>query len=74
MQSGLAIAKNKGFTLLELLVVTGVIAILVVIVIPQFNLYKARGCNSAAISDLKNFKVTMESFYAEHVGYPNLLY
>ena len=68
------VSKNKGFTLLELLIVMGIISILLIIVVPQFNFYKMRGCNSAAISDLKNFKAAMESFYAEHNSYPNLLY
>jgi general secretion pathway protein G len=67
-------ADPKGFTLVELLVVMGVIAILVVIVIPQYSLYITKGCNASALSDMKNFKVAMESFFADHAEYPTLLY
>jgi prepilin-type N-terminal cleavage/methylation domain-containing protein len=69
-----SLSKQKGFTLLELLIVMGVIAILVVIALPQMSMYKARGSNAAAQSDLKNFKVAMEAYYAEHAAYPILLY
>jgi prepilin-type N-terminal cleavage/methylation domain-containing protein len=67
-------ASKNGFTLVELLVVMGVIAILVIIVLPQYSMYTTRGCNAAAMSDLKNFKAAMESFFADHASYPSLLY
>jgi len=59
----------EGFTLIELLVVVAIIGILVAIMIPNFQHYTSRGFNAAAESDLRNFKVTMESVYADNHVY-----
>jgi type IV pilus assembly protein PilA len=64
--------SNKGFTLIELLIVVAIIGILAAIAIPQFAAYRAKAYNSAAESDLRNFKTTMESVFADNQTYPNL--
>ena len=63
---------QKGFTLIELLIVVAIIGILAAIAIPQFGAYRARAYNSAAKSDLKNFKTAMEAAAADTQAYPNL--
>jgi prepilin-type N-terminal cleavage/methylation domain-containing protein len=60
---------KKGFTLIELLVVVAIIGILAAIAIPQFASYRARAFDSAAESDLRNFKTTLEAKYAEDQTY-----
>jgi len=62
---------KKGFTLIELLVVVAIIGILAAIAIPQFAKYRVRAYNSAALSDLKNFKTDLEGYYVDHFRYPN---
>lgn len=62
--------KDKGFTLLELLIVVAVIGILAVMSIPQLAFNKIKAYNSAAISDLKILRVSVETFYSEHRTYP----
>jgi type IV pilus assembly protein PilA len=62
--------SNKGFTLIELLIVVAIIGILAAIAIPQFSAYRAKAYNSAATSDLRNFKTQMESVYADNQQYP----
>ena len=57
--------SKKGFTLIELLIVVAIIAILAAIAIPQFGQYRVRGYNSAASSDLRNFKIAEESFKSD---------
>ena len=63
--------SNKGFTLIELLIVVAIIGILAAIAIPQFSSYRAKAYNSAATSDLKNAKTTLESYFADNQYYPN---
>ena len=65
-------SSQKGFTLIELLIVVAIIGILAGITIPMYQSYVARAKNSAALSDLKNFKTGMEAYYADNQSYPNL--
>ena len=62
--------SNKGFTLIELLIVVAIIGILAAIAIPQFSSYRQKAYNSAAVSDLKNVKTSLESYYADNQHYP----
>ena len=62
---------KKGFTLIELLVVVAIIGILAAIAIPQFAKYRTNAYNSAAQSDLRNIRTTLESDYASDQKYPN---
>ena len=64
------IRNRKGFTLIELLIVVAIIGILAAVAIPQFAAYRMRGYNSAAVSDLKNFKTALEAYFADNQQYP----
>lgn len=63
--------NRKGFTLIELLIVVAIIGILAAIAIPQFSAYRAKAYNSAATSDLKNSKTSLESYFADNQTYPH---
>ena len=65
------IRNRKGFTLIELLIVVAIIGILAAIAIPQFSAYRAKAYNSAATSDLKNSKTSLESYFADNQTYPH---
>ena len=64
-----AIRNSKGFTLIELLVVVAIIGILAAIAIPQFALYRQKGFDSRAESDLRNAATAEESLFATSSAY-----
>ena len=64
------INKNeKGFTLIELMIVIAIIGILAAIAIPQFSAYRTRSYNSAANADLRNACTAQEAYYVDWSTY-----
>lgn len=64
------VRDRKGFTLIELLIVVAIIGILAAVAIPQLSLYRQRGFNAAAMSDIKNTKTTLEAYFADQQKFP----
>jgi prepilin-type N-terminal cleavage/methylation domain-containing protein len=62
---------EKGFTLIELMIVIAIIGILAAIAIPQFAAYRARSFNAAALADLRNTATSQEAYYADNMTYAN---
>ena len=62
--------NQKGFTIIELLVVIVIIGILVALALPQLFAAQARGRDSERKNDLKNVKTQLETYFNDNGEYP----
>lgn len=58
--------NKNGFTLLELLVVIGIIAVLMALGAISYNLAQSKGRDSRRISDMKAIQNALEQYYANN--------
>jgi type IV pilus assembly protein PilA len=57
---------QKGFTLIELMIVIAIIGILATIAIPQFVSYRQKGYNTEAKAELKSFYTACQAYFSDN--------
>lgn len=62
--------NNKGFSLVELIVVIAIMAVLVGVLAPQFIKYVEKSRQSTDISNLDSIKQVVEAYYADQETVP----
>jgi type IV pilus assembly protein PilA len=63
------VKNEKGFTLIEIMIVIAIIGILAAIAIPQFNAYRVRAYNATTESQVKNCATAMAAFFEDNQTY-----
>lgn len=62
--------NQKGFTLIELIVVIAILAILAAILIPRFTGFQDKARETQAVVCAKQVATALDSFYAENNRWP----
>ncbi len=62
--------KPLGFTLLEMLIVVGIIAILMAILLPTVHQVRQSAFKTQAVTELKTVEGAIKAYYAEYARYP----
>lgn len=63
---------ERGFTLLEMMVVVAIIAILASILIPNFSRARAEAQTAACIGNMKTIATALELYYSDNQSYPSV--
>lgn len=65
---------NQGFTVIEVLVVIGIIAVLTVIIFPSINNIRAKNRDAERVADISAIQLALSLYYNQHpTGYPESL-
>jgi type IV pilus assembly protein PilA len=58
--------NQKGFNLIEVLIVTAIIGILAAIAVPQFNSFRAKGYMAQIKSDVRNAYTAATAYFSDN--------
>ncbi len=61
---------QRGFTLLEMMVVVAIIAVLAGVLIPNFTRARAQAATSACMANEKAIATALELYFTDHQTYP----
>lgn len=64
--------NERGFTLIEMMIVVAIIAILVAILVPNFMRARAQAQTAACEANLKEIATALELYQTDHQMYPDV--
>jgi prepilin-type N-terminal cleavage/methylation domain-containing protein len=66
--------SNKGFTLMELLIVVAIIGLLASMILVGLSSFRTRGRDARRVADVKQVQNGLEIYYAKENKYPDVQY
>ena len=63
--------QSRGFSLIELMIVTVIVGLLAGLALPQFDAVRERAFDSATIAELNSAVDELERYFVEHFEYPS---
>ena len=60
---------ERGFSVIEFLVVGAIFGVLALIAIPQYSIYKQKGYNTTATNELRNVAAAQQRFFDNNQSY-----
>ncbi|OEF24963.1 pilin [Vibrio rumoiensis] len=64
--------KNKGFTLIELMITVAIIGVLSAIAMPQYQQYTQKAALATAVGSANNYKTIVEEYVDSHFTFPTI--
>jgi len=71
-REGVVRESERGFTLIEMMIVVAIIAILVSILVPNFMRARAQAQTAACEANLKEIATALELYQTDHEAYPDV--
>jgi general secretion pathway protein G len=68
-----AMARQRGFTLIELIIVMSIIGILASIAVPSYQLNVIKARESVLMENLYQMRRALDAFFADQAKYPDAL-
>jgi type II secretion system protein G len=65
-------SEERGFTLIEMMIVVAIISILVGILVPNFMRARAQAQTAACEANLKEIATALEEYQTDHEAYPDV--
>jgi prepilin-type N-terminal cleavage/methylation domain-containing protein len=65
--------KQKGFTLIEMLIVVAIIGILSALILVGLSQFRMRGRDARRIADVKQVQNGLEIYYTRNLAYPSVV-